>query len=122
MTGRPRGPFDRLRRSLARLLGLVPTLDLHGYRVADAVQATERFLADAAADGHREVRIVYGKGRGGPGGIGALRIAIPDLIAARQGGIVRRFERRIEADGHDGSMRVWLRTEPAREPADGRAA
>lgn len=122
MTGEPRGRFERLRRRLARLLGLVPTLDLHGYRVADAVAATERFLADAAEDGHDEVRIVYGKGRGSPGGIGALRIAIPDLVAAREGGLVRRFERQVESDGHDGSMRVWLRTDPAPERARGRAA
>ncbi|MBU6281607.1 Smr/MutS family protein [bacterium] len=122
MTGEPRGRFERLRRRLARLLGLVPTLDLHGYRVADAVAATERFLADAAEDGHDEVRIVYGKGRGSPGGIGALRIAIPDLVAAREGGLVRRFERQVESDGHDGSMRVWLRTDPAPVRAGGRAA
>ncbi len=122
MTGRARGPVERLRRSLARLLGLVPVLDLHGLGVADAVRATERFLADAAADGHDEVRIVYGKGRGSPGGIGALRIAIPDLVAAREGGLVRRFERQVESDGHDGSMRVWLRTDPAPERARGRAA
>lgn len=122
MTGEPRGRFERLRRRLARLLGLVPTLDLHGYRVADAVAATERFLADAAEDGHDEVRILYGKGRGSPGGIGALRIAIPDLVAAREGGLVRRFERQVESDGHDGSMRVWLRTDPAPVRAGGRAA
>ena len=58
----------------------------------------------------------------GPAPAAESYLSIPDLVAARQGGIVRRFERRIEADGHDGSMRVWLRTEPAREPADGRAA
>ncbi|MFM7142250.1 MAG: Smr/MutS family protein [Alphaproteobacteria bacterium] len=117
MTEEPSGPVDRLRRGLARLLGLVPVLDLHGLGVADAVRATELFLAEAAAEGRDEVRIVYGKGRRGPGGVGALRVAIPDLVAARTG-IVRRFERQVEGDGHDGSMRVWLRT----DARDGRAS
>lgn len=102
-------PVARLRRGLARLLGLVPVLDLHGLGVADAVRATELFLEEAAAEGREQVRIVYGKGRRGPGGVGALRVAIPDLVAARTGGLVLRFERQVEADGHDGAMRVWLR-------------
>ena len=122
MTEEPQGALARLLESIARLLGVVPVLDLHGLGVADAVRATERFLEECVAEGRDEVRIVYGKGRGGPGGIGALRVAIPDLVAAREGGLVLRFERQVERDGHDGSMRVWLRTGSARAPARGSAA
>ena len=57
---------------------------------------------EAAAEGRDQVRIVYGKGRRGPGGVGALRVAIPDFVAARTGGLVLRFERQVESDGHDG--------------------
>ena len=107
-SGQRPGWLSRLRRECTRLLGLAPVLDLHGLGVADAVRATESFLAEAAAASHDEVRIVYGKGRHSPGGVGVLRSAVPDLVAARTGSIVRRFERQVESDGRDGAMRVWL--------------
>lgn len=87
----------------------VPTLDLHGLGVRDAIAETERFVAEMAAHGEPEVRIVYGKGRGSPGGVGVLRQAIPAWLEQHGAPRVVRFERQIDADGNDGAMRVWLR-------------
>ena len=94
------------------MLGLVPTLDLHGLGVRDAIDETGRFVAEMAARGEREVRIVYGKGRGSPGGVGVLRQAIPAWLEQHGGDHVERFEREVYADGNDGAMRVWLRVAP----------
>lgn len=91
----------------------VPTLDLHGLGVRDAIAETERFVAEMAADGEPEVRIVYGKGRGSPGGVGVLRQAIPAWLEQHGGPWVVRFARDVDTDGNDGAMRVWLRSAPA---------
>ena len=88
-----------LRRVLRAVFGLVPTLDLHGLGVADAIDETARFVAEAATRGEREVRIVYGKGRGSPGGVGVLRQAIPAWLEQHGRAWVERFAREIDADG-----------------------
>jgi len=98
-----------LRRVLRDVLGLVPTLDLHGLGVRDALAATERFLREARDAGEPQVRIVYGKGRGTPGGVGVLRQVVPAWIEQHAGAWVERFERDVDRDGNDGAMRVWLR-------------
>lgn len=90
----------------------VPTLDLHGLGVPAAIAETERFVVDMAARGEREVRIVYGKGRGSPGGVGVLRQAIPAWLEQHGAPHVERFAREIDADGNDGAMRVFLRGAP----------
>lgn len=87
----------------------VPTLDLHGLGVREAIAETERFVVEMATHGEPEVRIVYGKGRGSPGGVGVLRQAIPAWLEQHGSPWVERFERRIDADGNDGAMHVWLR-------------
>lgn len=97
---------------LRGLLGIVPTLDLHGYGVRDAIALTERFVREMAQAGEREVRIVYGKGRGTPGGVGVLRQAIPAWLEQHGAPWVERFEREVDVDGNDGAMRVWLKREP----------
>ena len=98
-----------LRAWLRSLFGLVPTLDLHGLRVRQALAETEEFLRAAHRAGAREVRIVYGKGRGSPGGVGVLRQAVPAWIEQHAGAWVERFERQLDARGEDGAMRLWLR-------------
>ncbi len=97
-----------VRRALRELFGIVPTLDLHRFGVRDALDATERFLRDARADGTTAVRIVYGKGRGSPGGRGVLREVIPQWLEANSAGLVERFERLPDASGADGAVKVWL--------------
>ena len=101
-----------LDRLLARLVrgagGGVPVLDLHGLGVRDAITATERFLRDCAADGVREVRIVYGKGRGSPDGRGVLREVIPRWLAHEGASLIASAVPEPDASGADGAMRVRL--------------
>ncbi len=98
-----------LRRIVRELLGIVPTLDLHGLGVRDALEEAERFLREAQAGGEPVVRIVYGKGRRSPQGRGVLREVIPQWLEADSAGLVQRFERLPDASGADGSVRVWLK-------------
>lgn len=97
---------------LRSLLGIVPTLDLHGLGVRAALAETETFLREAQRSGEREVRIVYGKGRGSPGGVGVLRQAVPAWIEQHGGEWVERFERQLDDRGEDGAMRLWLHPTP----------
>ena len=106
-------------RKIIRLLGFTPTLDLHGFRVREAIAATDAFLSDAAASGEPQVRIIYGKGRGTPGGLGVLRQAVPAWIEQNAMDRVERFERDLDGTGDDGAMRIWMRPDSAaRRPAE----
>jgi DNA-nicking Smr family endonuclease len=98
-----------IRQLLRSLFGLEPTLDLHGLGVKDAIAETERFVAEAAAAGEERVRIVYGKGRHSPGGVGALRAVIPRWLDGEGKRWIERYERDLDASGDDGAVRVWLR-------------
>jgi len=94
---------------LRRLFGIVPTLDLHGLGVRAALEETRDFLEEAHARGESRVRIIYGKGRGSPGGVGVLRQAVPAWIEQNASAWVDRFERQLDASGDDGAMMIWLR-------------
>jgi DNA-nicking Smr family endonuclease len=103
----------RLLRGAARALPAgVPVLDLHGLGVQDALAACERFLAEAAADGTPEVRIVYGKGRHSAGGRGVLREVVPRWLDGPGRRFVASAEPEPDARGEDGAMRVRLRAGP----------
>lgn len=43
------------------------TLDLHGYRLEEAIDATDRFVENSVASGFRKVMVVHGKGDNGQG-------------------------------------------------------
>jgi len=101
--------WTAFRRTLREALGITPTLDLHGLGVRDAVAETERFLRHAQALGEPVVRIVYGKGRGSPGGRGVLRNVIPSWLEREGAAFVARYQRLPDASGADGAVRVWLR-------------
>lgn len=98
-----------MRGVLRQLFGLVPTLDLHGLRVRPALDETRKFLEEAHARGEPKVRIVYGKGRGSPGGVGVLRQAVPAWIEQNATSWVDRFERQLDGSGDDGAMVVYLK-------------
>jgi DNA-nicking Smr family endonuclease len=102
------------RTVLRELLGIVPTLDLHGLGVRDALAETERFVRAAYADDVAQIRIVYGKGLGSPGGRGVLRDVIPRWLEIDGQEWVERYERRPDASGVDGRVVVWLRRAGAR--------
>lgn len=98
-----------LRQWLRDLFGLVPVLDLHGLGVKDARRECDDFLAQARAQGVSCVRIVYGKGKRSPGGIGVLRQAVPSWLDHHPS--VARYQRQLDASGDDGSVRVWLESD-----------
>jgi DNA-nicking Smr family endonuclease len=101
--------LTQIRRMIRRALDIMPTLDLHGLGVQEALGETEQFLRDAQAARLGSVRIVYGKGRGSPGGRGILREVIPRWLDGAGRPFVRRYERRPDASGMDGGMIVWVR-------------
>jgi DNA-nicking Smr family endonuclease len=98
-----------IRSLLREMFGILPTLDLHGLGVKEALRETEEFLREASADGLASVRIVYGKGRGSPGGRGVLREVVPRWLENEGRELVRRYERRPDASGADGGVIVWVR-------------
>jgi DNA-nicking Smr family endonuclease len=109
--------LSEIRKLVREALGIMPTLDLHGLGVQDALRETERFLRDAQAERLGSVRIVYGKGHGSPGGRGVLREVIPRWLDQQGRAYIKRWERRPDESGADGGMIVWLR-ELQPEPAD----
>ena len=98
----------RIRQLIREALGILPTLDLHGLGVRDAVRETEHFLRTAQTAGARSVRIVYGKGLGSPGGRGVLREVIPRWLDSDGRQLIRRYERRPDSSGVDGAVVVWI--------------
>ncbi len=75
---------DRATRTKLERGRIRPThkLDLHGYRVAEAWSAVEAFVLDAQSGGHRCVRIVTGRKLRETGPAGALRAALPQIVAS----------------------------------------
>jgi DNA-nicking Smr family endonuclease len=102
--------LGRIRHLIREALGLLPTLDLHGLGVGDAVRETEDFLRQAQAAGARSVRIVYGKGRRSRGGRGVLREVIPRWLDSDGRSLVRSYERRPDSSGVDGAVVVWVQS------------
>jgi DNA-nicking Smr family endonuclease len=98
-----------IRKLIREVLGIMPTLDLHGLGVRDALRETEQFLRDAQEIGLGSVRIVYGKGRRSRGGRGVLREVVPRWLDGEGRIYVRRWERRPDESGADGGMIVWVR-------------
>jgi len=103
----------RIRQLIHTALGVVPTLDLHGLGVREALLETERFLRDAQAHRVRQVRIVYGKGRGSPGGRGVLREAVPRWLDGAGAELVASYRRQPDASGVDGGALISVRARPA---------
>ena len=101
--------LQRVRLVVRQFLGLMPTLDLHGLGVRDALAETERFVRHAHAASEPVVRIVYGKGHGSPGGRGVLRDVVPRWLEREGTKWVERYQRLPDATGADGAVKVWLR-------------
>jgi DNA-nicking Smr family endonuclease len=114
--------WDGFRGALRRALGIVPTVDLHGLGVREALQVTERFVAAAAARREPCVRVVYGKGLRSAGGRGVLREVVPRWLDGKGAALVERYERRPDASGMDGSVLVWLRRDAAARRGAGAAS
>jgi len=109
--------LTEIRQRVRQMLGILPTLDLHGLGVQDALRETEAFLRDSREAGIASVWIVYGKGKRSPGGRGVLREVIPRWLDEKGRELVRRYERRPDETGVDGGLIVWVK-EIEEEPED----
>ncbi len=85
-------------------------LDLHGLGEQEALEATQRFLAQSVAKGLRSVLLVHGRGLRSPGGVPVLKTALVRALSSK------RFQKRVLAfctaqpvDGGTGAMYVLLR-------------
>ena len=108
--------LQELRATLLELFGIMPTLDLHGLGVREALEETERFLRLAQANNTAIVRIVYGKGHGSLGGRGVLRDVIPRWMEHEGAALVARYQRMPDASGADGGAQVWVRAASCGKP------
>lgn len=85
-----------------------PEVDLHGLRVPEAIETLREALRVAQERGQPRVRVVCGKGRGSPGGVGVLRRAVAGWL--EQHGYSGRYRRQVDRDGRDGAL--WVDLEP----------
>lgn len=92
----------------------IPELDLHGLKLKEALAMTRDFLEVSRERGFMTVSIVYGKGKGSPGGEGVLRVMVPRALEEEWMDLVASFRRRVEPDGRDGGMEVTLRPKRGR--------
>lgn len=83
-----------------------PEIDLHGLRVPEALHVVQAALREAECAGAQSLRIVCGKGRGSPGGVGVLRDVVAGWLEVH--GYADRFRREVDRDGRDGAIRVHL--------------
>ncbi|HVU23076.1 MAG TPA: Smr/MutS family protein [Opitutus sp.] len=82
-------------------LPITGELDLHTFRPADLGELIPAYLAECAAGGLREVRIVHGKGTG------TLRTTVHALL--QRSPLVRSFRLGDEHSGSWGATLVTLR-------------
>lgn len=56
------------------------TIDLHGLYVREAIERTEKAIADAQRKGDREMRVIVGKGIHSQGHVAKIKPAVEDLM------------------------------------------
>jgi DNA-nicking Smr family endonuclease len=110
MEGRRAGVSPDVLRKLRRgLLPIDASIDLHGLRAEEAMDALDRFLRDKRARGERCVLVVHGKGEHSPGRLGILR---GEMAAWLSQGVpsahVAAFSTAEPQDGGEGAVYVLL--------------
>lgn len=88
---------------------LIPELDLHGLGVKDALRTTREFLEISQRQGFLRVAVIFGKGKGSPGGRGILRLAVPKALERDWGDLVLSCRRLLDPDGRDKGVEVDLK-------------
>jgi DNA-nicking Smr family endonuclease len=88
---------------------LIPELDLHGLGVKDALRTTREFLEISQREGFLRVAVIFGKGKGSPGGRGILRLAVPKAMEREWGDLVLSCRRLLDPDGRDKGVEVDLK-------------
>jgi DNA mismatch repair protein MutS2 len=75
-------------------------IDLHGYRVEEALNIVDKYLDDAILSGHNEVKIIHGFGQG------KLREALIEFLKTHKQ--VKEFRPANVLRGGEGTMIVTL--------------
>jgi DNA-nicking Smr family endonuclease len=81
------------------------TIDLHGLRLEEALTATERFVEESVARGHRKIVIIHGKGENGQG---VLRREVRSLLERHVATGAMGYQKGV--DGGRGASWVMLRS------------
>ena len=86
-----------------------PELNVRGCTVEEARSLLQRFLAEAAREGHHRAKIIHGKGIGSPGGISVVREAVHrDLEEALRAGAITDYRLGNLGEGSAGVTVIWL--------------
>ena len=91
------------------------TLDLHGYRLEEALATTGAFIDRAVENGYRKVLVIHGKGANGQG---ILRTQVRAYLEHHPMTGAMGYSR--GAEGGRGALWVMLRDKRGRESASGR--
>ena len=95
--------LDRLRR---RPCAIDNEIDLHGHKVAEAMQELQRFLQHCRANGQRQLRIVHGQGKNSPDGQPVLKTEVERWL--REQPEVQAFWTPPQNEGGAGALYVYL--------------
>jgi len=79
-------------------------VDLHRMRVPEALETVRMAILAAQRAGGGQIRIVCGKGKNSPNGVGVLREAVGGWLYAN--GLGDNFTRQVDYDGRDGAIAV----------------
>jgi DNA-nicking Smr family endonuclease len=88
---------------------LIPELDLHGLGVKEALETTREFLELSRRAGLLKVAVIFGKGKGSPGGEGVLRLVVPKALETEWTDLVLTWRLLLDPDGRDKGAEVDLR-------------
>jgi len=88
---------------------MIPELDLHGLGVQEALKITREFLELSREKRFMKVSVIFGKGRGSPGGEGVLRVVVPKAMETEWTDLVKSFRRHVDWDGRDAGVDVALK-------------
>ncbi len=95
--------LDRLRR---RSCAIDNVLDLHGHKVAEALQELQHFLQHCRANGQRQLRIIHGQGKNSPDGQPVLKTEVERWL--REQPEVQAFWTPPQSEGGAGALHVYL--------------
>lgn len=80
------------------------TLDLHGYKVLEALEELEEYIEHSRHENYPIVRVITGKGLHNPEGVAVLRNAVEAYL--QQHGIQYRYGK--FGEGEDGIIDILL--------------
>ena len=99
-------PPVRVTRSEMERARAEAELDLHGMTREGAIEALRAFLAEAAAEGRRKVRIIHGKGLHSENSRGVLAEAVRETLARSRN--VAAWGEAGRKEGGRGASWAWL--------------